>query len=433
MSAIRKVLRALVPIAVLALGAVALVLLVKSRPTPKKEPRQERGALVEVVPVRSVNERLRVTAHGSVVPAEQVVLVPEVTGKIVWQSRSLVPGGRFKKGEMLLRIDARDYHLMANQQSAAVERARAELTIEESRKELAKEEWQIIGGEQGGSELGKKVALREPQRQAAEAALESAKNARSQAELAISKAAIRAPFNGFVKSEQVDEGQLVSPATQLATLVGSDAFWVQVSIPVDKVPYLDVPGLNVADGQGALATASQDVGGQRVERRGRVVRLLGDLDPVGRMARLLVEIEDPLDLRAGAKKKRERRAPAPGSRAGAGPASDTSTADGQVRAAKLPILLGAFVDVAIDAREVQDVREVPRLALHGGDQVYVYGKNDRLEIRKVEIVWRGDETVLVRSGLEPGENVIVSRLPNAVSGMRLRKLEKRVTAAERSK
>jgi RND family efflux transporter MFP subunit len=405
MSFWRKLLRAMLPLGVIGVGVVIMVTFVKSRPQPKKEPRKELGALVEVVRVQATQEKLRVIAHGTVVAAEQVVLSPEVSGRVVWQHPDFVPGGRFKKGETLLRIDPRDYQLFIQQQSANVQRAQAELNLEASRKEIAKREWEILGEETRATDLGRAVALREPQRQAAEAQLESARSAKAQAQLAVSKTAIRSPFNAFVKIEQVDLGQLVSPAMQLGTLVGTDRFWVQVSIPIDKLGFIDVPAVNVKDGEGSAAVTSQEIAGRRVERPGRVVRLLGDLDPVGRMARVLVEIYDPLGLERGSPRKN-----------GGGDAAAPKP--------ELPILLGAFVEVHIDARDVSDVIEIPRLALHAGDQVYVHGPDGRLEIREVEIVWRREQSVLVKKGVNPNDEIIVSRLPNAVRGMRLRKLER---------
>jgi hypothetical protein len=129
-----------------------------------------------------------------------------------------------------------------------------------------------------------------------------------------------------------------------------------------------------------------------------VLRLLGDLDPVGRMARLLVEIRDPLGAAVPAKAPKE----------------------GEPPPLALPLLLGAYVEVGIEAQQLTNVVEVPRLALRGDDSVYVVGKDDRLEVRGVEIAWRRADTVLIKSGIAAGDRVITSRLPNAVPGMQLR-------------
>ncbi len=400
----RKILRALLPVLALLVGAGILVLLVVTRPKPQKKAREERGALVEVEKVHSVRERLKVVVQGTVVPAEEISLQPEVAGRVVWQNAELIPGGRFKKGEVLLRIDPRDYHLAVRQQNANVDRAGLELKLERSRREIAKGEWKIIGEDQNSSEEGRALALRKPQLDVARTNLEAAKSARAQAALAVSKTVLKAPFNGFVKSESVDKGQLVSPQMPLATLVGTDAFWVQVALPVARLSVIAVPGLNAEDGKGAAVTVVQEIGGKRIERPGRVVRLLGDLDPVGRMARLLVEIDDPLGL-----KKKLKKPPA----------------EGEKPEPELPLLLGAFVEAAIEADTLTDVVELPRLALRDGDSVYVVDAEGRLAVRTVEVAWRREQTVLVSKGLAAGDEVIVSRLPSAVPGMLIRKAPKK--------
>ncbi len=395
----RKLLRGFLPLLALGAGVGVLALLTATRPEPTKKPREERGALVEVAKVVALRERVRVVEQGSVLPAEQVVLQPEVSGRISWQHPELIPGGRFKKGEVLIRVDARDYSLAVRQQSAGVNKAELDVRLEKARKEIAKQEWEIIGEDPNSTEEGKALALRQPQLDAAKANLEAAKSAQAQAKLAVSKTVLRAPFTGFVKSESVDVGQLVTPQTPLATLVGSERFWVQVSVPVDKLSAIDIPGTNAPEGKGALATVVQEVGRERIERSGRVVRLLGDLDPVGRMARVLVEVEDPLGLSSAT--------PAP--------------AEGAPRSSTMPMLLGAYVEVAIEAKEMADVVELPRLALRDGDSVYVVTKDGRLAIKEVKVAWRRADTVLVQKGLSAGEEVVVSRLPSAVPGMLLRK------------
>ncbi len=407
---LQQTLRALLVVAVLGAGGAAFLTLTKSRSTPVRKPVEERGALVEVIKIEASNEKLAVRAQGTVTPAQRVVVMPEVGGRVVWQSKELVPGGRFKRGQALVRIDSKDYALAAQQQEAVVDRARLELQLEQSRKGIAKQEWEIIGEDANASPEDRTLALREPQLEVAKAAVESAESAQAQAKLALGRTSLSAPFNAMVQSENVDVGQLVSPASQLAVLVGTDAYWVQVSVPVEQLAWIDVPGQNAEKGSGSAARVWQDVGGERVERPGRVVRLLGDLDPVGRMARVLVEVDDPLRLKENGHRKtvpiKEKPAPA----------------KALPSAQRLPFLIGAYVNVEVEARQVNvPVVEIPRVALRDGSQVYVYGAGDKLDVRKVDIVWRSEDSVLVRAGVKPGELVITSRIAGAVPGMRLRK------------
>jgi multidrug efflux pump subunit AcrA (membrane-fusion protein) len=408
-SFLQAVVRGLLALAVVGVGVVALLALIKTRPEPERKATPERGVLVEVVKVSSSNQQLQVRAQGTVAAAEKVVVQPEVTGRIVWQSKELVPGGRFKKGQPLIKIDPREYALAADQQGVNVERAQVELEVERGRRKFAEQEWEIIGEDRNATEQDRALALRKPQLEAAKAAVEAARAARSRANLTLGRTGMAAPFNAFVQSENVDVGQLVSPVSQLAVLIGTDAFWVQVAVPLEQLPWIDVPGLNVGKDEGSLATVWQQVGSARVERAGKVIRLLGDLDPVGRLARVLVEVQDPLQLEQNSGKN------------SASGSSGQGEEQPPNRAVELPFLIGAYVTVDIQGRQVAEVVELPRLALRDGDKVYVYGPKDKLLVRNVDIVWRTEDTVLVRSGVKPGEQVVVSRVPGAVPGMLLRK------------
>ena len=76
---------------------------------------------------------------------------------------------------------------------------------------------------------------------------------------------------------------------------------------------------------------------------GRVLRLLPNLDPAGRMARVLVEVDDPLGLRG----------------------EGSGDSDG------LPLFADSFVHVEIEGRSVIPAIEIPREWLHEGHRVYV--------------------------------------------------------------
>jgi len=385
----RRVVRFLLPIFFLGLGIGTYKYLVKTKPQAERKAREEQGTLVEVASVARTQHAIVVHAQGSVMPAEQIVLQPEVGGRIVWRSDNLAPGAIVRAGEPLVRLDASNYQLALRQQEAQVNRAELDLQLEASRKEIAQREWQLLSNPKGTSEARapNPLAVRDPQMKTAEVSVDAAKSALDSAKLNVSRTGLVAPFNAFVQRAAADRGQLVSPGSQIATLVGIDRCWVQISVPLENLAYIRVPGLN-AD-EGSAANVFQQVGDQRIERKGRVVRLLGDLDPVGRMARVLVEIEDPFNLHVE------------------GPRG-------------LPLLIGAFVNVQIEGGVLDAVFEVPRVALRDGDRVYLFGKDARLEPRDLRVVWRTPDSVLVREGLTESDRLITSRLGNAIPGMLLR-------------
>lgn len=389
----------------LAVGVGVAVALVKAKADPKKSSKPQRAFPVEAYIASESTQPIRVIANGTVISAQEIILQPEVTGRIVWKNPEFVPGGRLKKGAPLLRIDPRDYATAVEQQLAQLESRRLAFEQERSRRVIAQREWDLFGDagvpEADPDASGRALALREPHLRSAEASLRAAQTAVEQSKIALSRTQIVAPFNALVQSENVDLGQLVSPNAQLARLVGTDAFWVQVSVPVDNLPWIQIPGLNAEEG--SSATVVQQIGPGTVERKGQVLRLYGDLDPVGRMARVLVQVEDPMRL---------DKAKDPVTNAVRDGTSDPDPLG-------LPLLLGAYVRVDIDAGRLEGVVEIPRGTLHEGNLVFVVDDENKLRIKRPAIVWRRESTVLVR-GLKSGEKVITSQLSTPLEGMELR-------------
>lgn len=376
--------RFVLPLFILMLGIGVFALQMLTRPQPSRIATETKPTAVEVVTVARAARPTQVRTAGTVIPAQEVRLGAEVTGKVVAIHPELVPGGRASAGETLLRIDPRQYRLAVKQLDVSLERARFELEVEKGRSRVAAREWKLVGVADSTIE-GKALALREPHLKAAQAGLHGAESALARAKLDLARTRVTAPFNAFVKEESVDVGQLVTVGGGVATLVGTDAFWVRASVSLADLALVEI---REGGGDGSPARISQAVGeGPPIVRHGRVIRLLKDLDPKGRMARLLVEVRDPL-------------------------ATDA--------ARPLPLLLGAFVSVEIAGRTFDGAVALPRLGLRQGDRAWVMNTERELEIRKLRVAWRGPDAVMVTSGLSPGERVVVSRIAAPVEGMALR-------------
>ena len=369
----------LVPALICLAGVGVAAVFVATRPHAGRTAHEERGVPVRATPVEPSTQPVRVRAHGTVVAAQKVTLQPELNGRIVWMSDDLVPGGRVHAGDTLIRIDPRDYRAQVEQSRAQVEQSRLGIAEEQSRAVIAEREWELLRRQHGGSESGRELALREPHLRTAEAQLRAARSSMRQARTNLSRTTLDAPFDAFVESENADLGQLVGPTSQLATLVGTDRFWVQVSIPMERLAWIQVPGVNGEDRLARPRPARGRRGRRRLCVQGRVVRLLGDLDPVGRMARVLVAIDDPLGLHR-----------------------DTAAAPGDP--SSLPILLGAFVRVEIEAGELSDVYRDPADApCMPATWSTCSARTTGSSCREVDVVWRRARTVLVR-GLHPGRS-----------------------------
>ena len=333
-------------------GCVGFMLLWTGPETVPKE-KTESAKIVQTIPLAPQTRSVAVIASGSVVPSKKVVIKPQVTGQVIWQSESITIGGHVKAGDELIRIDPKDYELALAEVQSNFEQAHFEREVESGRQVIAKREWTELQSELETEEVNKSLVLREPHLRRAEALMEKARNDIEIAELQLSRTVITAPFNAMVIEESVEVGQLLNPGSDICELVGTDEFWIQVTLPFSQLKWVQFP----EEGRpGATAQVILDMGdGESVTWKGRVIRLLSDLDPLGRMARLVVSVTDPLDLLRK---------------------SDS----------KLPLLLGSFVEVKIDAGELEDTLTIPRAALREGNRIWVVGEDHVLKILQATIL-----------------------------------------------
>jgi len=377
-------------VVVLAAGFVVAQQIIRARPQAVENPPDDLGVLVDVAEVRRLPRRIDVEAQGTVVPAQRVVVQPQVSGRIAAVAPRLTPGMILREGDLIFAIEDADFKLAVARATAAVAEAAAQLELEQGRGRVAEREWELFQNELDPEQMEASLALREPQLRSRLSAVHTARANLARARLDLERTVVRSPFNAVVLSESVEVGQTVTPQSQAVTLAGTDAFWVRAAVRTDELDQLRVPGLH-GSVAGSRALVKLDPENDDV-LPGRIVRLLGDLDTAGRMARVLVEVEDPLGLEAGV-----------GGAAGRG-----------------LLLLDSYVDLLLEGALVRDLFELPRDWLHEGGQLRMFN-DQRLELRPVEVVWRFEDSVCVEEGLDDGDLVVTSRLATPIAGMKLRR------------
>jgi RND family efflux transporter MFP subunit len=381
------------PILILLSGIGLTYLMVTSYEEPDREEPEPPSSVVETQTLERKEHRLDVTGSGTVIPAKQVRVTPQVSGKVVSVSDDLVPGGIVEEGQQLLRIDPSDYRIRVDQAKQNLRQAQAQLAIERGQKQVAKQEWEFFkkSNDINASGKGSDLALRKPQLKIAKSRVETAKSNLEQARLNLRRTSLEAPFSAVVLQESTEVGQVAGPSAPVATLVGTDVFWVRTAVDTDRLDDLTFPKRSKS-GEGSQATVRYDLGSETLEKEGRVVRLLGDLTEQGRMAKVLVRIPDPLNIEADDKDS--------------------------VSAPNVPLLISSFVDVQFEGRRTEKLIEIPREAIQEGNEVYLM-EDGKLDVREVNIIWRRPETVLVDSGVKEGDKVVTSPLANPIEGMAL--------------
>jgi RND family efflux transporter MFP subunit len=369
-------------VTIIGAGVLGLVLLLVFRPRPAAQEPSRRVPLVVTAPADVRSGNLTIRGSGTVRPKSQIVMSSQVAGRVEWVSPAFASGGRFEKGDLLLRIEEADYVNRVDGASAAVAQRQVEVLQWEEEQALAREEYQRLLAREGmdapDSASLSSLIFREPQLQAAQAGLRSAEAQLADARLALGRTRLVAPFDGIVRSKSVDVGQYVAPGQNLGSLYDTDE--VEIVVPLTDTEASLVEGLwDAGAGDEATripATVRATFGGREYEWPAYVDRAEGALNQETRAVDVVVRVPDPfMSDEAG-------RRP--------------------------PLLLGTYASVDIQgvAREAYAV--LPRMALREGDAVYVVEHDTLLVVRPVVVLQEIGGDVFVSGDIAGGEPVVVS-------------------------
>lgn len=363
--------RKLLIVVILAAAIAAVVVMTSMRPQPPRKERVDLDPLVEVQVLEAMTEQFEVASQGTVAPRTETVLSAEVSGTVTWISPDFVAGGRFQKGEVLLRIDPTNYDVALKQAEALVKQRQIEFD--------------------GAAKLRSQGYRAEAEYASAAAALASAEAELVRAQRNLERTYIRLPYTGIVRAKETDLGQFVNPGTRLGVTFATDVAEVRLPLTDTDLAFIDLPaaGNSGVDADGPSVTLSAIQKGRRMEWQARIVRTEGVVDEKSRVTYAVASITDPYGLR-----------------------SDT---------AQLP--MGTFVAATIQGRVAEDIIRIPRAVVRGSDQVVFVDEENRIHVRTVDIARADADFVYVRGGASPGERIVLTALESPINGMAVRTTE----------
>lgn len=371
---------------ILVVGILITAFIFLTEPTAKRTgATKETAMLVEVTKVRKGNFHPIISATGTVQPDQDIILSPRVSGQVLDLSNSFTPGGYVKKGEILLQVDPADYKNILERAESDLRQAMTELNVELGRQEVAKKDYELL--EETLSDEDKALVLREPQLDAVRARVESAQASVNQAKLNLNRTTIKAPFDALILTRNANVGSQVSPGENLGRMVGIDHYWVITSVPMSKIKWLSFPE-NQKEKGSEVKIKNRTAWSENQFRTGSLHKLVGALDEQTRLARVIVNVEDPLAQ--------------------------------QIDSAGVPkLMIGEFVEVQIEGKEISNVIRLNRDYLRKNDKVWVM-KDGRLKIRDVKILLKDSKYAYIEKGLSDDEQVVITNLSTVTDGARLR-------------
>jgi RND family efflux transporter MFP subunit len=380
----------LVVLALAGMGAAAFMTIQVLKPEPEQADEKFAGLSVFAERIEREDLNFTVKAQGEVRPQREIVIAPQIAGRIAFVSPDFTDGGFIRRGQVLVRLETADYQLAVVRAQSGVASAEQRLAREVAEAEVARQDLDNLGITDSSP-----LARREPQMAEAQAALESAKAQLADAELALSRTAVVAPFDGRVREENGDVGQFASPGQSLGRIFATDVVEVALPITDAQLGQLGIPiaFAETANAKGPRVVFSAPVGGVERQWEGRVTRSSAAVNSQTRLINVIAELDDPY---------------------GAG--SDNGA----------PMAPGLFVTAEVDGTRIEDLLVAPRSAIRGGNNIFIgEPENGALRIFPVDLVYSSSDGAWFRSDdVKVDDLAIVSPIRGSNDGMSITILER---------
>ena len=340
-------------------------------------------------------EILKRQAYQVIIPSQGIIqartrsmLIPEVSGEIIWISDSFRSGGFFRPEAELVKIDPRDYQTALIVAKATLAQRTSAYEIEKAQHEQAKINWERLGN----GEKPTRLVLREPQLAEARALMESAAAGVERAERDLNRTVIKAPYEGRILNKSVDIGQSVSPGTMLAEIFATDYVEIRLPLRNEHLDFIQLPEA-YNNKENSMPNIQPEVqltgnyGSRNINWTGRVVRTQGAYDPRSRELFVIAQVDDPY---------KQTGEPQP------------------------PLKINQFVQAQIQGKRLEGVYVIPRSSLRINDEVIVIDKENRIFRKPVEVILKQGEEVIVSSGLREDDLLCLTPLLFAADGAKVR-------------
>ncbi len=422
---VNLIIRVIICAALLMVGLLGMYGLTKMKKPPAEIKYNERPLQVEAKRIELEDIQVFITGYGEVKALNVVSIAPEVSGKIVKIHKNLEAGEIIPNGEVLFKIDPRNYKAAYDQAEADVYRRKnlilqlkTEYAISKKRlktlirnRDLGKAEFdrvrrlfekdnvgtrsRVDASEQAynaavdiSDQADKAVKLFPIRIKEAQSNLAAALAAFTVAKTNLERCEVRSPFRGRIKKVSLEIGEYVKPGVNVITI--ADDSILEIQVPLDSMDvkswlrFNDKKSCNNIAWFSKLVPADCKIYWAEEESghfwKGRLHRIV-KFDPKTRTITTAIRVKAKNAL--------------------------PNTPD------ELPLVEGLFCFVKIPGKILHNVFRLPRWSVSFENTVYI-SVNNRLKTVPVKIAYIEGDQAFVSAGLNSGDLVITTRLINPV-------------------
>ena len=364
------------------LGSFAISYLLWLLGQVQPDPVEEAPAPDVIVEILTPKDyQIQISSNGTTTPLTQTVLTAEVGGEVIYRSKKFSEGSSVIEGEILAKIDDTDLQLQYKNALLQLANAEVQYSLQLAEAEVAKEAWEKIG-----DGVASDLTLKKPQLKQAEALLEVAKAQVSSAKNKLNKTEIVAPYAGRIQSVNIDLGTTIIPGQPVGAMYTSSEIEIILAVKDNDLQFLSIPmdGRKLNPSEQASVVIESFYKGKTQSWEGKLERVDGVIDPITRMINLIAVFKNDF-----------------------------------IETDKPNLPIGLFVEAKIDGITLKNIFEIPINSISENNEVYIVDKDNQLELRKLTILKKYSEFVIIKDGLKAGERIVTSKLSTASNGIKV--------------
>ena len=328
----------------------------------------ETEKLVSVVIVNNSVNPIEISADGRIKSLNKIDIFSEVQGKINFNNNKFKQGEIFNKDEVIISIDSEEF-------LSSVKQARSELqniiakVLPDIKMDFSNnfsnwdQYFKNFDVNKNISDLPTPMSDKEKYYLVGKG-IEATFFKTKSLEKRLKKYTITAPFNGTISKTNISEGSLVNPGVSMGTFISNENFEVTFSMP---------------------SKYSRNISVNK-----KINFKINDRDFTGKIERVDTNIDN-----------------------------FSQTIGVHVKIYGKDLMDGMYIKTKIPLNFSGEGFEISRSVLFNDSYVYVVEENNRVGIRKVDVIYYDDESVII-SGLDNKTKIISSNIPGIYKGMKIK-------------
>lgn len=374
--------RYILPIIIVCITALGIWYVKGNAPQPKKRPPSKAVSItVETQKISPTALQLNLESFGRVSAKTTSTLTSQVSGLVMSVNPQFEEGAFFKKGDVLLSLDNRDFQSAINSAKADLTQAQQDLALEKAQVSQAKADWNRLNK---GKPIPPLVS-RTPQVLQAKAKVSAAHASYNQAIVNFKRTKVTAPFDGRVLSKTASIGDYINANSALASLMTSASLQVRLSLKNSDLAFIDLPEQSILQPNNTRAFPAVTFTTNLIEEQswpGQIVRTEPSIDSSSQQLFVIGEIAQPFS-----KKHWDKH----------------------------PLKIGQYVNAQIQGKKISNAIQINIENIYQDQFVFIL--NEGLVTRRdITISWQNESFALVSAGLNIGDELITSTLSLADEG-----------------